>query len=77
VGSLVRIFEGRSGVTGLCKAFLTHVIQDHSCAILSSGVLLCWGYNLDSQVIAFAALRGRCVFVERCFCADKVFCAGW
>jgi hypothetical protein len=39
-----------------------HGLQIHSCAVLSSGAVSCWGYNQKGQVIGLADLRGGCVF---------------
>jgi len=38
-----------------------HGLQTHSCAVLSSGAVSCWGYNAYGQVSALADLRGGCV----------------
>ncbi len=55
----------------VCEAVLTHGLQWHSCAVLSSGTVKCWGNNDNGQVIALAGLRWGCVCVEKCFCAHK------
>ena len=38
-----------------------HGLQYHSCAVLSSGAVSCWGWNNDGEVSALADLRGGCV----------------
>jgi len=55
-----------------------HGLQEHSCAVLSSGAVSCWGRNGQGQVIALADLRGGCVCARgEVVCADEVFCAAW
>ena len=39
-------------------AGLMYGLQEHSCAVLSSGAVSCWGYNGYGQVIAAACSRG-------------------
>ncbi len=39
-------------------AGLMYGLQAHSCAVLSSGAVSCWGWNLAGQVIAAACWRG-------------------
>ena len=58
-------------------AGLMHGLQRHSCAVLSSGAVFCWGYNFYGQVIEAAVLRGGWVCVGRRCVADEVISAGW
>ena len=45
-----------------------HGLQAHSCAVLSSGAVSCWGWNGYGQVSALADLRGVvCVRGEMLF----------
>ena len=53
------------------EAGLMHGIQMHSCAVLSSGAVSCWGDNDDGRVIALECARGDAL------CADQVFSADW
>ena len=39
-------------------AGLMYGLQQHSCAVLSSGAVSCWGYNGDGRVIKAACWRG-------------------
>ena len=39
-------------------AGLMYGLQAHSCAVLSSGAVSCWGRNVEGQVIAAACWRG-------------------
>ena len=58
----------------VCKAGLTHGSQEHSCAVLSSGAVKCWGGNGYGQVLCTCWLAMRlCVCVGMCFFTDKVF----
>jgi len=41
-----------------------HGLQYHSCAVLSSGAVSCWGGNDYGEVIGLADLRGGCVFAR-------------
>jgi len=52
------------------------ILQYHSCAVLSSGAVFCWGYNFGGQVIAAAVLRGGWVCVGRRCATDKMISAG-
>ncbi len=54
-----------------------HGLQVHSCAVLSSGAVSCWGRNGDGQVIALADLRGFVCARGDAVCAEQVFRAGW
>ena len=55
-----------------------HGLQGHSCAVLSSGAVSCWGWNDYGQVSALADLRGGCLCARGdVVCAEQVFCAGW
>ena len=48
-----------------------HGLQAHSCAVLSSGAVSCWGTNDYGQVSALADLRGGCVCARGdAVCAD-------
>jgi len=58
-------------------AGLMYGLQGHSCAVLSSGAVSCWGYNGDGRVIAAACWRGGWVCVVRYCAADEVIFAGW
>ena len=47
---------------------VTFCLQEHSCAVSSGGAVLCWGHNVNGQVMLFVVfegavclLRGRCV----------------
>ena len=53
------------------------MLQAHSCAVLSSGAVKCWGRNDDGQVSAGAGLRGVWVSVGRQCAVDEVIFAGW
>ena len=72
-------------VVGLCcsvirggrDAVVMYGLQDHSCAVLSSGAVLCWGFNAAGQVIVAAVLRGGWVCVGSRFAADEMISAGW
>ena len=46
-------------------AGLMYGLQYHSCAVLSSGAVSCWGRNSYGQVIAAACSRGVLVCVGR------------
>ena len=49
-----------------------HDLQRHSCAVLSSGAVKCWGCNDEGRVIARAGLRGVWVCVGRRCAADEL-----
>ena len=51
-----------------------HGLQCHSCAVLSSGAVSCWGRNDYGQVSALADLRGVvCVRGEMLFVLSRCF----
>jgi hypothetical protein len=78
IGLLPVLVGVRCGIMILHQACLMKNSQYHSCAVLSSGAVKCWGRNPSGQVIALAGLCGGCGCAGmRCFCADKVFCADW
>ncbi len=59
-------------------AGLMRGLQSHSCAVLSSGAVSCWGRNDYGQVIAVACSRGGLGVCMRGHCAaDEVLSAGW
>ena len=58
-------------------AGLMYGLQYHSCAVLSSGAVSCWGYNVDGEVIAAACSLGGWVWLGRRCAADDVISAGW
>ena len=58
-------------------AGLMYGLQYHSCAVLSSGAVSCWGLNSLGQVIAAACSRGGWVWLGRHCAADDVISAGW
>jgi len=58
-------------------AGLMYGLQYHSCAVLSSGAISCWGRNDYGQVIAAACWRGGWVCEVRYCAADEVISAGW
>ena len=58
-------------------AGLMYGLQTHSCAVLSSGVVKCWGMNTFGQVIAAACSRGGWVCAVRHCASDEVISAGW
>jgi len=62
---------------GDCDVGLMNVLQGHSCAVLASGAISCWGNNAYGQVIAAACWRGGWVCVVRHCAADEVISAGW
>ena len=49
-------------------AGLMYDLQLHSCAVLSSGAVSCWGYNGEGQVIAAACSRGGLGAREETLC---------
>ena len=68
----------RCGVMRVREVGLMHGLQAHSCAVLSSGAVKCWGFNGTGQVILrVLACEGAVCVREDCFCADKVLAAGW
>jgi hypothetical protein len=58
-------------------AGLMYGLQWHSCAVLRSGAVSCWGLNGNGQVIAAACRRGGRMCVGRHCAADEVLSAGW
>ena len=62
---------------GGCDAGLMYGLQLHSCAVLSSGAVSCWGWNAYGEVIAAACWRGGLVCVGRHCAADELTFAGW
>ncbi len=64
-------------IRGVCVAGLMYGLQGHSCAVLSSGAVSCWGRNGQGQVIAAACSREGLVCVGRYDDADELMSAGW
>ena len=56
-------------------AGLMYGLQGHSCAVLSSGAVSCWGFNGAGQVIAAACSRGSWVCARRHCAADELMSA--
>ena len=64
-------------IRGVCVAGLMYGLQYHSCAVLSSGAVSCWGDNNKGQVIAAACSQGGWVCEGKYCAADEVISAGW
>ena len=62
---------------GRRDAGLMYGLQLHSCAVLSSGAVSCWGWNAYGQVIAAACSRGGRVCAGRYSASDEMISAGW
>ena len=66
------------GVMRVSEAGLMHGLQGHSCAVLSSGAVKCWGWSGNGRVILrVLACEGIVCARGDSLCADKVLAAGW